>query len=200
MNKLNILVIDDYAGNIASAKETLSEHNVVTADTVGEAQNYLRDEERHFDAVLTDLFLPLGDYRGSLSSHLHHDTEKQHPIGLVFAIKAANLGIRSVICTDSNHHVNEMCAMLDLVGCVGLSGGDVNQTIARVDARSCMMIAYWDEEASALVHVIDDDDGGYPSRTMEAHIKRTGHIIKDWSRTMELCGLFPEIQMNERKA
>lgn len=111
---MRILVIDDKQEHIKSACETLSDHDVVTANSISQAWNILDDEES-FDAVLTDLHLPRGDWSGAVSFRQIEDVEEL-PAGLVFALRAVNEGVRTVIYTDKHHHNDWICGLLDLVG------------------------------------------------------------------------------------
>ncbi|VAW16236.1 hypothetical protein MNBD_BACTEROID05-50 [hydrothermal vent metagenome] len=179
---MKILVIDDSPWNIASVVETLAGHNVVTVDNIKEAYQVLKDNSE-FDAVLTDLWLPRGKFCGEIATSYapRLTADEQIPAGLVFAIKASNLGIRTVICTDSDHHRDWICSLLDLVGHVPPSEGakgDSHQRIAYVEARCASMKARWED--GNIIPCEYGDMGESPT-------------IKDWGRAMRFSGLFPEI-------
>ncbi len=112
---MRILVIDDQPRNIASARETLKGHEVITIDTIAEAFRVLKEGRVHgVDAVLTDLFMPLGGFQGAMSSP-ESDPSLPLPAGLAFALRTVNLGIRTVILSDSDHHRDWICSLLDLI-------------------------------------------------------------------------------------
>ena len=185
---MKILVIDDSPWNIASAVETLASHDVVTVDNIEQARRVLLEKPK-FDAVLTDLWMPRGEFSGDGAISTRHapkmDADSQIPAGLVFAIKASNLGIKTVICTDSDHHRDWICSLLDLVGLVSLSEnpkwarGDSHQRIAYVEARCASMSARW------------EDNKIIPCGSSDMNESQT---IKDWGRAMKSSGLFTELQ------
>lgn len=165
---MKILVIDDTPRNQESAHSTLVGHDVTVIGTVKEAYEALR--KGGFDAVLTDLFMPIGDFRGAVNRQRVGTPQGELPVGLVFALKASNMGIRTVICTDADHHADWICSLLDLVGDQRPSQYDdepvtqANPMVAYVEARSCPT-SYND-----------------------------GPITKDWGKAMERSGLFPELE------
>ncbi len=169
---MKILVIDDAQRNIASVSLTLSGHTVTTADTIQRAYDFLKSGAP-FDAVLTDLFLPLGSFRGAMNIRDYDLPSGDLPVGLVFAIKAANRGIRTVVCTDANHHTDWICAVLDLLY------GDAGESkrIAYVESRGASLKGVWDEKKQQIV--------------LDANGR--GPIIKDWGAAMKRSRLFPEL-------
>ena len=117
---MRILVIEDNPEHIESAIQTLRDKDLTIIDNVAEACDKMKNLSwvREFDAVLTDLMLPIGDYRGTLHFDIKDRTE-QIPAGLVFAIRAKNAGVEHVgICTDSTRHNSVICAMLEIIGTV----------------------------------------------------------------------------------
>lgn len=164
MKAMRILVIDDNADNIKSAESRLGkQHHLTTCDTIQAAYTVL-SSEAEFDAVLTDLFMPLGTFRGSMNTRDYDRPRGDLPAGLVFAIKAANKGIRTVICTDANHHTDWICAILDLVSC--FSKPDKERRISYVEARTAAISGPYADESKP--------------------------IVKDWKKAMQASGLFPE--------
>ncbi len=172
---MKILVIDDAKRNIASARLTLQGHDVTTADSIQQAYDILRGAAT-FDAVLTDLFLPLGSFRGSMNTQAYDRPSSDLPAGLVFAVKAANKGIRTVLCTDANHHTDWICAILDLL--YGDEGP--NKRIAYVESRQVCMEAVWDDAKQEIV----PDEKWWEKNVPD---------LKDWLAAMQHSRLFPEI-------
>ncbi len=166
---MKILVVDDRVENLESAKETLGkDHEVELVSDAGTAFRLLARQGAHYDVLLTDLFMPLGEFRGEMGRNAL--PPESIPVGLVFALSAANKGLRTVICTDANHHNDWLCTLLDLVGqkipimrgmvATGdAGGGETNQVVAYVEARYCL----------------------------------TSSNAKDWREAMEASGLFPEL-------
>lgn len=179
---MRVLVIDDYRANQKSAEALAIEHQVTVVGEMQEAYEIL--QEREFDAVLTDLYMPIGRYVGAMPSQ-HDDRAKEVPAGLVFAIKAVNKGARVVICSDANHHQEWLCSLLDLVSHVYHRGtphmnGDPGQKIAFLEARKVSIRGYWDEKGRQIV-VTDQYLQGE-------------RIIKDWGEVLRRSGIFPEAE------
>ncbi|MFA6042866.1 MAG: response regulator [Patescibacteria group bacterium] len=174
---MKVLVIDDQKRNIASAQK-LEEHghDVVAVSTVQEAEELLTKCLGNFDAVLTDLHMPVGQFTGAMARSIPAPKE-EIPVGLVFAITAANFGIRTVICTDSNHHRDWICTLLDMVH---YTGDSAVRKVAFVEARCCPLEAYYDEETQNLVGCDLEQLNDKP-------------VVKDWFRAMRRSGLFPEL-------
>ncbi len=174
---MKILVIDDAKRNTASAVLTLQGQDVLTLNTVQEAYDVLSGKGETFDAVLTDLFMPIGSFCGQMNTQRYKSPTSDLPAGLVFAVKAANKGIRSVICTDANHHSDWICTLLDLL--VGDDGP--NKRIAYVESRSASMKAVsWDDVKEQIV----------PDDTWR---EKNAPDIKDWLAAMKKSKLFPEL-------
>ena len=168
---MKILVIDDQERNLQSARELLPEYgDVTTARTIPDAFALLYEQQ--FDVVLTDLFMPAAVSEGCIQPVFGKNVpDDEVPAGLVFAIKAANAGARVVICTDSDHHKNYLCAVLDLLA--------VNEFI---DPRKEVRGSY-------------DRIGRVEARN--AFVGRTGYhgegpLVKDWLEVMYYSRLFPE--------
>lgn len=170
---MKILVIDDARRNTISAA-TLLPGDVTIADTIQRAYDILKSGEQ-FDAVLTDLFLPLGNFRGAMNTRDYDRPSSDLPAGLVFAIKAVKMGIRTVICTDADHHSDWICSLLDL-----LRGGEC-KVIAYVEARIVPVEGFYDEERDEIVLCDWKDRKGKP-------------LVKNWRAAMEHSGLFPEMR------
>jgi len=119
---MRILVVDDKNHNIESAEKTLQSHEVVTARNIDEAESLLKSD-LNFEAGLLDLYLPVGPkdqhikqhYCGE-SSYLKSDVEFL-PAGIVFALALVNADIPVAIVTDSDHHSDWLCNLLDIVQC-----------------------------------------------------------------------------------
>ncbi len=187
---MKILVIDDQPRNIAAALTTLAGHEVTVIDNIKQAYQTLEDfGAKRFDAVLTDLFLPLAEFNGSFSACYsekawdnHMQPTAQLPAGLVFALAAANVGVRTIICTDTDHHEDYICSLLDILYPPykqGLSGNTESHTVAYVEARNARMLAVWNEENKVLV---PSDQPDYEN------------LVKDWHVAMVNSNMFPELQ------
>ena len=172
---MKILVIDDARRNTLSAASLLS-GDVKIADTIKQAYEILHSGET-FDAVLAYLFMPLGYFRGAMNTRDYDRPSSDLPAGLVFALKAAQMGIRTVICTDADHHSDWICSLLDLLY------GKEHKVVAYVEARGCTLDAFYDEERDEIVFCKWDDP------------RRKGKpCIKDWKKAMERSMLFPELR------
>lgn len=171
---MKILVIDDARRNALSAASLLP-GNVTVADTIKKAYEILGSGE-HFDAVLTDLKMPLGNFRGAMNTRDYDYPSSDLDAGLVFALKAVKMGIRTVICTDADHHNDWICSLLDL-----LQGGKC-EVVAYMEARSAHLDAYYDEERDEIVFCEWNDPR-----------KNGKPIVKDWKAAMIRSGLFPEL-------
>ena len=105
---LRILVIDDTAKHIASAKKGLAGHRLTTTTGYQEAMELLSNEK--FDVVLTDLHLPM-------SSKTMGDKFKLGelvPYGILLMIEAARQGTKKVaVVTDLSHHDDPFSAAFD---------------------------------------------------------------------------------------
>lgn len=208
---MKILIIDDSAWNVASAKQTLDGHDITVINTVKNAYTLIMGYSEYnggpdihmkdFDALLTDLYLPVGNYEGQMYTPAKvrvneinapegfvEQTEQvargQIPAGLVFALAAMNAGVRTVICTDTDHHRDWICSLMDLITHTKRPEGQ--RKIAFVEARMVHLKAIWDEGTQTIV----------PAEIRgEEYDKRiwNGRFIKDWKRAMEKSYLFPEI-------
>ena len=168
---MKVLVIDDREWNRQSARRSLAEHALDVVSTVSEAYTALRSTV--YDAVLTDLHMPVDDFKGAFNTRDHDRPTGLFPAGLVFALKAANTGARVVICSDGDHHNDFTCALLDLLAD---EDGDTER-VDFVEARSVPYPGYWDAASGAL---IDGERGSSPR-------------VKDWSAVMNDSDLFPEL-------
>ncbi|EKD64547.1 MAG: hypothetical protein ACD_50C00345G0003 [uncultured bacterium] len=178
---MRILVVENDPKHQQSARETLADHDLTIATSIGEAWKM---ELGAFDAVLTDLYLPTANipFQCCLPSEKGPDGEwytpgwvtKYHPwegspcsteekvsseipAGLVFALTAANIGVRTLILTDTDHHRDVLVGLLDLL--VRSDG----KKIAVPDCRECKRVL---------------PEKGW---------------AKDWRLAMFLSRLFPEI-------
>lgn len=173
MNIKKVLVIDDQPCNVASAHLTLGEnYEYKVVDSITDAYDILASGER-FDVVLTDLWLPRGDFTGSMSGVDSATTPI--PAGLVFAIRAMNDGMKVVICTDSDHHKDRLVSVLDLIN-DGTS--DKEKNIYFVEARSCPVEGgVWENDKIVF------------SRDW---YKKSGPKPKNWRQAMVVAGLISE--------
>ncbi len=173
---MRILVIDDMAQNLASAMMTLKGHEVTTVDSIELAMKILEKDELPFDAVLTDLFLPRGNFRGCMNTSKYWvKPETLIPAGLVFALHTSNRGIRTVICTDGDHHNEWICTLLDLVGC----GNEDTRWVSYVEARCACVEGIWKD---GKIEMCED------------WYTHGGPTIKDHLKAMHQSELFPELR------
>lgn len=170
---MRILVIDDQERNLKFAMELVKYGEVVTIGSIYEAYNLLKEKE--FDVVLTDLFMPVGEKGvGDVLVKNRPRVDEEVPAGLIFAIKAANKGARVVICTDSDHHQNYLCSLLDILQ------------------------DRWDTERKDMV--ADSQKHIVVVEARYAFVGRTGYsdegpLVKDWQEVMRRSQLFPELEI-----
>lgn len=105
---LRILVIDDTAEHITSAKKGLAGHSLTTATRYQEAMELLGKEK--FDVVLTDLHLPMS----SKTMGEKFKLGELVPYGMLLMIEAARQGAKKVaVVTDLSHHDDPFSAAFD---------------------------------------------------------------------------------------
>lgn len=118
---MKILVIDDLRSNLDGALKQMSDHEVVVEQTLAGAVERL-SSDFSFDAVMTDVYMEADydDFSGGplngVSSWKNEGRGKQmFPAGLVFALRALQLGCpRVLICSDRSHHGDLLTALLDV--------------------------------------------------------------------------------------
>lgn len=170
MNKrMKILVIDDMPYNVASAHLTLKDFDYRVVDSIEKAYEILKTNEK-FDVVLTDLWLPRGDFIGEIGS-CEDPVTKPIPAGLVFAIRASNEGMKVVICTDSDHHNDLLCSLLDLTK---IGTYDKERPIKFVEARTCPVEGVWQNG-----EIVFSDNW----------FEKAGPFPKDWLKAMRIARL-----------
>lgn len=170
-----ILVIDDSPWNVASARFGFGGHEVTVLDNIQDAYTDLKTADLRFDVVLTDLFMSIGFFKGQMTLRRNDYRHSQLlPAGLVFAIAAANQGVPAVICSDTDHHEDWICSLLDLLH---FGRSNSHYRIAFVEARAARMRALW--KNGVIVPCSGSDLMASPL------------LIKDWGDVMERSGLFP---------
>jgi len=115
---MRILIVDDTDTHHLSAEQTLKGHNIVHATTHDQAVELLREKygpgeaQEQFDAVLVDLFMPVGGRQQSLGERFLGD---MMPVGFSLALLAARFcGARYIgVVTATNHHHHPMSESLD---------------------------------------------------------------------------------------
>lgn len=108
---MKILVVEDNEIHRASAVETLAGHEVTIVKTFDEAMDLMSVEGFPFEAVLTDLMMPMS--KKKLLPEFYNPKE-QVPYGFVIMLCAAQCGARFVaMVTDTNHHKGAMSAAID---------------------------------------------------------------------------------------
>lgn len=142
---MHILVVDDSPANIGSAYWTLAGHNLTVCRTVEaacQALGFRPDApavrpSHPFDAVLTDLWMPMPPVESSRLLGVYFDqkqTESLSPVGLVFALRALNLGVRFVaILTDGDHYNDSLVTLMDLID--GQLSGNTPIVVGRYEKR-----------------------------------------------------------------
>jgi len=106
---LRVLVIDDTAEHLASAKSGLAGYCLTTTDGYETAMDILGNEK--FDVVLTDLHLPMSSK--TLGSQAFKLGELV-PYGILLMVEAARRGAKFVaVVTDLNHHADPFSAAFD---------------------------------------------------------------------------------------
>lgn len=170
MNIKKILVIDDSPQNVASAHLTLQDFDYTVVDNIADAYEILQEGEIKFDVVLTDLWLPRGNFTGAMRGT--DSPDELIPAGLVFAIRAANSGMTVVICTDSDHHQDRLCSVMDLIN----DWENESRLVHYVEARICPVEGVWRDGEIVLCEDWLDLDGPYP---------------KDWKKAMQNAEILP---------
>lgn len=191
---MRILVIEDSPWNIESAKLTLKDHELTIATNILEGYECLdwwvdpQSKKRmapSFDAVLTDLFLPPGNFQYSEYAAITRKIPPESmPAGLVFALRAMNLGIRTLIVTSVNHHDDWLCNVLDILGRRGWETTNEGRKPK-------------DEVGQRLVSLVYETM--LDSNWADGHIvkcdwrEKHSPSMKDWLESMKRSALFPEL-------
>ena len=130
---MRILIVDDDPNNIKSAQDqtalfeeaghtvTIIDNFQVAFDLIDESFG-LTDKPFDFDIGLFDLWMPIGDWTRSVFTPpsswnpVYKGVKpEQLPAGLVFVLKFLQQNKKVGIVTDSDHHIDWICNMLDLV-------------------------------------------------------------------------------------
>jgi len=113
--KLEILVVEDDARHIESAKQDLSsEGNLTIVSTYRDAITYL--SENHPDVVITDERIPFAERFGTNTGPLNPDafTGKPLPLGSKVVLYCIAKKVPYVaLISDTNHHLDEIAATQD---------------------------------------------------------------------------------------
>jgi CheY-like chemotaxis protein len=115
MNRLKILVVDDSVRHLQAATEQLgSDHDLVALESYEDAIKAL-EPGTEVQVLLSDLLMPAEPY--CLGSQGLKFLGHEIPIGLVLALRAAQVGVQWIaVITDANHHNHPMSAALDWLG------------------------------------------------------------------------------------
>lgn len=167
-DNLKIMVIDDSPWNIASAKLTLAGYNITTIDNVSTAFEVLSKGLQGYSALLTDIYLPQGNFRGALAENIVA-SDKVIPAGIVFALTAIHCGVPTIICSDSDHHQDVFASLLDLIQHCKIA----ERKLVFVEART---VPLRNEEVAKL-------------RTQPP----VGTLVKDWYEAIQRAGVLPEM-------
>jgi response regulator RpfG family c-di-GMP phosphodiesterase len=138
MKAVKILVVDDKAINLNSAKEQFQNKNVETTycPLFSVAVDLLKRNQ--YDVVLTDLMLP-GESNGI--SQTNPEIGVEVPYGLVLAIFAKKIGISHVaILTDISHHSGPIAWAMDIL-------------LGKSEFISCFSNKRWLEAAEKFVAI-----------------------------------------------
>jgi CheY-like chemotaxis protein len=119
--KLDILVVEDNPLHQESARRLLADHNLTLVGTFDEAADFLNGssnyapkkiEQRKYDAVLTDMFLPQG--RGDCQRD-RSQASVENPFGYPIALLACKKEVPYVaILSQVDHHSSPMAYSMDL--------------------------------------------------------------------------------------
>ncbi len=190
-NVRKVLVIEDESYNLESAKSTLNDYDLTVIGTIEEANKILRadvDGNFEYDVMLTDLWIPTPELveecetnvfanMGTVSVDKLHifegaSLDKSMPAGLVFALKASNLGVPYIgILTDSSHHHDRLSLLLDTLRESGLNR--VHKFVDTPFVGGC----YFDKEKGSVVNSTDTP----PDCNNSNH-----RFIKDWGRALRM--------------
>lgn len=110
---MGVLLVDDREENRAMAKELLAGYDLTLCSSYGQAMREL--ETGAFDAVLSDLYMPVSKYHRAMSFRPEH-LGKQYPYGMMVVLEAARRGISAAVVTDANHHTDPFSAAFDGMG------------------------------------------------------------------------------------
>jgi len=114
---LNILVAEDTIQHQDSARELLSGHNLDIVGTYKEAIKLLGDNERFYNVVLTDLFLPWSQTPEYPIHNKPDEATEPRAVGYPLAMFALGRGVPNVgIVSMANHHDGAMAATTDDLG------------------------------------------------------------------------------------
>lgn len=118
---MRILLVEDDPKNIESAKAQFQGHDLVIADSYAsfeelESTSFYGDKK--VDLVLTDLYIPIGEYTRYTSCGLTRLTNPTdlYPIGLMVVILAQKTETLCFLITNSNGHEDAWGFMLENVG------------------------------------------------------------------------------------
>ena len=159
---------------------------MTVASTIGEASELVENgKARQFDVVLTDLFMPFTQEERRTVFHSFtgssREIPEQLPIGLVFALCATNAGVPVALCTDSDHHENHICTLLDMLSIRPVNAQFFGQKekvpVTYVEARNVPMQARWDAESKTF------------TPTEEWVFDQP--IIKDWQKVLKKAQIVP---------
>lgn len=122
--KLNILIVEDKAENIAAARKMLSEHNLTVVSGFDDAltalgrNGYARhkvEAPEHFDVVLTDCMFPKGGTACmGPTGQAVVSCQGEMPYGPMVVLHAIEVGVPSIgLITKGNHHDDPFVFALD---------------------------------------------------------------------------------------
>lgn len=182
---MKILVIDDQERNRVSAQELLGEeHDLTVIGSIEDVyqrycSRYGSDSDNRwteFDLVMTDLFMPVGEYTGAMNTRDHARPTGEIPVGLVFALSAMNAGVPVILLTDMNHHEDWVRSLMDIM--IRFDQPRQGKVLAiAIDADCVPIEGRWDAEIGRIV-MCDD------------WWKHLEPRIKDWAKAIVQSKLF----------
>lgn len=183
---MRILIIDGQEYNLVSAKKTLGQHHELTlVSNIKHAFDKLILAKAPFDAICTDLILPLGDFEVYAGTQCLQSFVPNLPAGLAFALRASSVGIRTVLVVDADINTDAFCHLLFWLT---EPGRIKNQTVAYVEARETKLFNYrWDETSQRIINCNDKEWSKW--------FKKSNFIIKDWFKAMKSSFLFTKKEL-----
>lgn len=117
-----VLVLDNDRKNLRTAEVVLKGHTIVKSTSLQDAATYFATEK--FDAVLTDMQMPLDKHFGALSADAINPA-LEVPYGFAMIFEATKRGLPIAVVTDGNHHQDWVSAMFDHIKGATVNGQKV---------------------------------------------------------------------------
>ncbi len=117
-----VLILDNDPKNLEKAAAMLKGHSIVMTKSLESAVGYCAPDK--FDAVLTDMQMPLDRHFGALSPDAINPA-LEVPYGFAMVFEATRRGIPVAVVTDGNHHQDWVSAMFDRITSATVNGQKV---------------------------------------------------------------------------